>query len=410
LSVQAKNREKIENYKIKLTADERIRYYYRRNLLDMENSSGNNSSYMQFRTRLGAKVKFTPRLKAEFRLINENKSYFYPSNKYEVDEAVFDKFYILWERIAETPLTLKIGRQDIWFGEGFVIAEGTPGDGPRTIYFNAVRAALNYSDNKFDIFLIRQDKKDQFIKINNQDTNLNNNKTKPNVEAAGLYFTNNSFKNHQIETYYLYKREFSTAVESKINTIGLRLSSKSSPGWAYGAESAFQIGKTGSEDKQALGLTAHLTYSFLAKFNPSLKLEYTYLSGDNPNTAKDEGWNPLFSQWPKWSLLYTYILNNEDGMAYWTNIYQWRLINTLNFTDKQKLDLVYSYLRADDNNLGAKFGEGKERGHLFQAIYNVNFNQCISGRIKAEYFEPGNYYSASADPGLLLQCQLILKY
>ncbi len=37
------------------------------------------------------------------------------------------------------------------------------------------------------------------------------------------------------------------------------------------------------------------------------------MSGDDPSTDDNEGWDPLFSRWPKWSELYIYSLATEGG-------------------------------------------------------------------------------------------------
>ncbi|HPP13523.1 MAG TPA: hypothetical protein PKW42_12420, partial [bacterium] len=136
---------------------------------------------------------------------------------------------------------------------------------------------------------------------------------------------------------------------------------------------------------------------------------FAYLSGDDPTTAKNEGWDPIFSRWPWISELYLFAYAVEGGEpAYWTNTQVYRANLSLALTQKVKLDLAYNYLRANENGPNPVFfGTGKERGHMPQCILNWKLNKNIDGHIWVEYFVPGSYH-AGTDPSLMLrwQCQL----
>jgi hypothetical protein len=62
---------------------------------------------------------------------------------WDPDEVIFDNFYVDLKKPGGAPVDFRIGRQDLigQYGEGFLISDGTPGDGSRTFYFNAVKAA-----------------------------------------------------------------------------------------------------------------------------------------------------------------------------------------------------------------------------------------------------------------------------
>jgi hypothetical protein len=53
---------------------------------------------------------------------------------------------------------IKLGRQDLIFGHGWLVLEGTPLDGSRSIYFDAARAtiALERIDTVVDLAYIDQ--------------------------------------------------------------------------------------------------------------------------------------------------------------------------------------------------------------------------------------------------------------
>jgi len=56
--------------------------------------------------------------------------------------VLFDQLALTASQPAGLPLALEAGRQDLIFGDGWLVLEGTPLDGSRTIYFDAVRATL----------------------------------------------------------------------------------------------------------------------------------------------------------------------------------------------------------------------------------------------------------------------------
>ena len=58
---------------------------------------------------------------------------------------------------------------------------------------------------------------------------------------------------------------------------------------------------------------------------PYIQVGWYGFSGDDPRTTgRIEGWDPLFSRWPKWSELYIYSQMRETGVGYWTNSSMWQ--------------------------------------------------------------------------------------
>ncbi len=398
------------------TLYEKINYYYTNNLIDLEDDLEKPENYMKFTTAIGAQIKPTTleKLSFEFRMLNENKVYFHPRKSYNADEVIFDKFYMDISHIMDTPLSLRVGRQYLLYGEGFVIFDGTPGDSVRTGYYNAVKGSLDLEKSQLDTFVIYQPRKDKFIKINNQKRILNNTNTKPIVFAQGVYFINKSLEKHQIDSYYIYKREYDTPNKINVHTIGVRPAGKFNENLDYALEVALQFGKYGPDAKsiQAEGLDAHMGYCFPVKFKPTITLGYTYLSGDDPDTDKFEGWDPVLMGWSKWSELYTVTLIKEGGANQWSNMHIPRIEAKLQLTKNQSLLFGYSYLLADtrpyQNRSG--FGKGKERGHLSKGIYKVTFNKNLRGHLWLEYFSAGDYYASGTDPAWFFRTELVFDF
>lgn len=105
----------------------------------------------------------------------------------------------------------------------------------------------------------------------------------------------------------------------------------------------------------------------------TLTLGGFYLSGDNPTTTKNEGWDPLWSRWPKWSesYIYTQILENKGKVGYWSNIASLNVMLSGKIAEKLSFIGSYYYLLALEYNESAfTNGTGKTRGKLFTLKIN----------------------------------------
>ena len=91
------------------------------------------------------------------------------------------------------------------------------------------------------------------------------------------------------------------------------------------------------------------------KFKPEFELRFVYLSGDDPDTDKNENFDPLFSRAPYWNelLIYTqiYEVMRDSGAipGYWTNSQLFMAKVSMELTPDTKLALSYQYWRANED-------------------------------------------------------------
>ncbi|MCK4236734.1 MAG: hypothetical protein KAX38_06420, partial [Candidatus Krumholzibacteria bacterium] len=75
-------------------------------------------------------------------------------------------------------------------------------------------------------------------------------------KGAGLYFTEGSFSNTKIESYYFYKREKQQdglVPETRLHTIGARISGSPADCFSFAVEGACQYGHRGNYDRTGFG-------------------------------------------------------------------------------------------------------------------------------------------------------------
>lgn len=387
------------------------------------------------------RLRISPWIKADFskdtglymRLTTEPKYHLGPfkpnvprnTDRLDEDELVIDNLYFDANNIFGLPVDLRVGRQDFLgpntFGEGFLILDGTPGDGSRTFYFNAIKARVKINpENSIDLVYISDPKKDIYLPSLYTPPDKKQ-LTASNEQAFIIYSRNRLSQNFLIEPYYIYKREaeMGSTPKLKLNTIGAR-AVVSIDSWKAGGEFAHQFGEyTGGRDRTGNG-----GYIFVGrKYNnvalkPEFEIRYVYLSGDDPDTADHEGWDPLFSRNPYWNEVYIYHLPAETSKdsgpipGYWTNLSILKFTIKLNLAATTNLDLSYQYLWAPEKTKSTVplfTNDSHNRGHVGTAILTHKIAKNLDGMLQFELFSPEGFYADNASTAKFFRWQLMYK-
>ena len=392
-------------------------------------------NFFRLRTSVWGKADFTPDLGAYLRLTNEAKDYAlgpyrqFKTNPnrdaFDPDELIIDNLYADAKNVFGLPVDIRIGRQDFMgvYGEGFLIMDGTPGDGSRSFYFNAARVNVKVNPCfNFDLTYITDPKTDIYMPSMHPAVRgslyVDNKKvlTGSNEQAFVAYGRGKLLDNLTIEPYYIYKTEqpISGGIDStklELNTIGAR-ALYSVDSWNFGGEFAHQWGEYDSgRDRSGNGGYVFVGRKYDAiTWKPEFDLRYVYLSGNgsnfdvsHPGSDKVKAWDPLFSRNPYWNELFIYTLVGETAKfggpipGYWTNLEILKAAFKLNFTPATNLALAYQYLWAPESTKGLSStlfsNSGTSRGHLPTAILNHKFSKNIDGMVQLEYFVPEGFYS-----------------
>jgi len=376
------------------------------NTTSFDQDAGAGNSY--FRNRTSFWASWFPKQKIELtaRLTNEFKYYFVPENRhFNWDEVFFELLYIKLDSASIRPYMVTLGRQNLFLGEGFIVADGGPLDGSRSAYFNALR--LDYflgASNRFTLFGVYQPEKDKLLPvINTRDRAL----VEEDHDGAGLYWTG-KLSSYSLEAYWIHKNVYhgehrALLPESRLNCLGGRAVIPLRPQFSIIAEGAFQFGKTDSEKHEAVGGYAYGSYEtgWPLKFRKIITLGYIYLGGDDLYSGKDEGWDPMFARWPKWSESYIYSFIPESRVAYWTNLRSFFFKTSVDITPDLNFNFDYHYMQAPAGYRGVipenYIEKNARRGDLFIGRINYKFDKNISGHVLWESFKPGNFYNRLLD-------------
>lgn len=398
---------------------ERIRQEYLSNAFDLENDLADDRNHIRVRTQLWCSYTPIEDLELYAKINNEHRYYIEPDRDldfYEyVDELILENLYVKVSNIAGSPVSAVIGRQNIIYGEGFLMMDGGPLDGSRTQYVNALKVTAAFGERSVEVHALSDPKRDQYLPVvNSQNKEL----VEWDEAGAGIYYTDASLPKTKVEGYYFYKREkHEEAVipASDIHTIGARMSGSPLDWLSYAAEGAYQGGQRVDEfDIEAFGGYLYATAKLPAPLEPKLTLGAIYLSGDDQDTDEYEGWNPLYSRWPKWSDLYIYTLATESAPAYWQNLSAPYAELSLRPIGQLELVGTIYLMRAPEQTprpwRDDLFGAGTERGMLSALKLNWSWTEYLSGHLLWERVDPGDYYADGSDPIHFLRWELNFTY
>ncbi|MBN1197083.1 MAG: hypothetical protein JXA62_06725 [Candidatus Aminicenantes bacterium] len=405
---------------LKWSFSERTRLTTFDNSINLDDGAADTFAFTRHLTSLG--LAWEPRKDLSFtvKLTNEFRSWLSPKNRpNNLGEIFFDQLYAKWQHVAGSDLTLTIGRQNIMLGEGFVCLDGQPLTGSRSAYFNAVRADYAFSSkHKLTVFVSHVPRTDTWLPVINEPDPAQPLEEQANT-GFGLYYQG-SIGKVGMQAYYFRKDTEANAaapVELGINTLGGRAVLPLMDRLALTAEAAVQNGSFGNADRSAYGGYFHLDWK-MAESTPIVRVLTVggiLLSGDDPATADYEGWDPLWSRWPKWSESYIYTLIRERGIARWTNFSALYFGLNAVFTKDFKARVHYYILGAPQDGpntpaFTALAGEGHQRGGLLVSRFDYTINRNLSGHFVWEHFEPGSYYVDGADGYNWFRFELMIRY
>jgi len=391
------------------------------------------NDYFRMRGRAFGEVKnedFTlyVRVADEFReYVRHSRNMHYGETPGELilDNLYLDLNNLFWDRVD-----LRIGRQDLGYGAGRVVWEGTPMDGSRSFFSDAVKATVKFDEkNTLDIFgLYNSDK--TFSLGDPQPVGdgdyLPLNCIEPWAKGlaewgGGLYFKSKELDALPFDLYYIYaqKSAYHLLNETKmqgrsLNTWGFRVMPKITDTLSAEVEGATQYGEkdSGALVGGQMGY-AGLTYKMPldSKAQPYTTLSVLYMSGDRDrgtgrvgDTEDDRSWDPLWARYTFFESEF-YVYRGIYGVGYWSNLVypSWKV--GCKIPSKQgdhdifasvgpMFAAVKDGLGGDDGSLYGWFLRTRYDFPLLKGFIKEKYGKLL-GHVTAELLEPGDYCTSS---------------
>ncbi|MHC4950524.1 MAG: alginate export family protein [Planctomycetota bacterium] len=405
---------------LELGLDLRLREVYNSNMSVGSAPFSDDWHWQRYRFRLGGKYTITEDVNLNFRYVWEFWNFCDPEyldRSPDWRNSFFDRMNIEFKNAFDMPATLTVGRQDIILGTGWLILEGTPTDGSRSIFFDAIRYRHNLSEtSSLDLIYINQqdDLNNWLPRFDHSSSMGGRNVADWNDEQGFIaYYTNKGNEVTSYDAYFIYKNEEQSdyakhhaptrGYDAEIYTVGGRLFGALNDNWSYSAELAGQWGDRNGADLSAFGTNNKLIYSFNDDKQSQLFGGYEYLSGDDPGSSDDERFDPLWSGYPQSQRggdLQVYMWTPEYGnIAEIGNLH--RLGGGYSFKPSDTWTMVtqYNALWADEDqnaftNTGTGFtsGDSKFRGHLVSWVATYQCCKKFKAHFMVDYLFPGDFY------------------
>lgn len=394
--------------------DERFRVEHWNNLTDFTDAKDDERAQYRFRTRTWLQMPVGANTEAFVRVTNEFKRQTVPDIRFNNDEVFVDNLYLNFKKVFVPGLSLRVGRQEIQRGEGFIISEGTACDGSRSLYFNAAVFAYSWKKSKLELMGILDPRQDRFLPIGHDQHKYLN---EWDEQAVGLYYTGRDSAKTDVDGYYFYKKEindYRPATNAQfqpnraVSTLGARVVRRLPGEVSLIGEFAGQWGVQHANPVK--GLPAADVRAWAGYFNVKKTLNankklyvlggYRAMSGDDPATKSTaEGWDPIFARFPKYGELYAYSLTPERGIGYWTNMGMMQAeagitpVKPISIRAAiVSLSAFYPFTTGNPN----VFSSATHRGEDLYVRMDWTMKEHVSGHVQYEHFNPGDFYVNNA--------------
>jgi len=413
---------------------ERIRNTYLNNLFTFDDTKDDETDMIRVRTNLWGKYTLNSHLSFFLQLTNEFRPYLIdPKDRdFTFDEIIIDNLYFDWTSGGENPISLRVGRQNLIYGEGFILLEGAPWDGSRAIYHDAIKLSIKRGSTTIDFLGISNTREEERLPVIRGEK-LSNGELKGQPkdqpmndgleQALGVYAIHKCQTGARLDAYYIFKTEDPDPIipvspitdQLKLNTLGGRLAKPLNERFSLTTEWAYQFGTQGDFNQRSFGGYAYLSYLLQKQSKGAITGGLIYLSGDDPDTKDNEGWNPLFSRWPKWSELYIYsqIIETIDGakkVAFWTNTFSPYIKYAVNLSKMINFSATYYHLNAIHGRYIGDHLSGTTRGDEIQLLFKFNINKFLTAHFLYDRFFPGDFYDGPRDSGSFIRGEVMYKF
>ncbi|MBD3426266.1 MAG: hypothetical protein GF409_03425 [Candidatus Omnitrophica bacterium] len=333
--------------------------------------------------------------------------------------VLVDLAYIELKEFLYSPLTLRIGRQDLWFGKGFIIGNSLqdpsgsiwPQEYTAITSFDAIRATLDYDPWTIDAV---------YAKINE---NARRSDDDTNLFGVNVGYIFDAY-NAEMEGYWWWKQDrnpdsAATGVaittrngnaSNDVHTFGARGSFDPIEDWTVALEVAAQAGdflgvnfQNDGRNRSAWAIDAMVECRYWQDdfaWRPVAAIEYIYYSGEEDMGNRSRGVNGTYHGWDV-----MYRGKFDTAIREFQNVfYRTTQASSPSFTNQHQLLFSGSVEPTDSLTMTAKWGifwlaedwsetnSDKLAGNELDLNLTWDYTEDVSFGLLAAWFFPGDHF------------------
>ncbi len=366
--------------------------------------------------------------------VSSNRNITPGTNAYDVQ---IDLAYIELKEFLYSPLTLKVGRQDLWFGKGFIIGNSLM-DTQASLFapeytamnsFDAIMATLDYDPWTIDAV---------YAKLSE---NLYRGDDDKNLYGLNVGYVFDSY-NAEAEAYYWFKQDRNPVsstlvttgiltrngeISNDVHTLGMRGSMDPIEDWTVALEAACQLGselgianQNDQRSRSAWAIDAMIECRYWQDqfaWKPVVSAEYIMYSGDNHSGDRNistqdtyGGWDPMYRG--KFDTAIREFQNvfyqtRQPSTPAFTNQHQLLFKGTVEPTDSLAFTATYGNFWlcqgfADNNTTGSGYGVVSQNTSLYVGSevdleLKWDYTEDVSFGLLSGWFFPGDAFGSNSD-------------
>ena len=394
-------------------------------------ADGTVHDYLSQTVRLYVDASLTDNVEAYVRLIYVQDW----GNMVNNDDIELDLAYITLNDIYGYPFSLTIGKQELLYGEGFLVGDGVrPGtiDSLGTVYqydnrkaFEAIKAVWDYEPHQIDLFVAKiiegaavapvavaapvapwsNGVQPVDSDVDLYGLNWNYDGGMYGLWDLGLFYARSNIvvaSDGENQTWALSLRGEGTIPQINVGTLALKGEIVKEWGTVEPGMQPVTAATGDIENLNAWGGYVEGEYTFDNVYAPYLGLGYIFMSGDNDDSDAIEQFNPLCED-----ETYGQIAEVIYSQQYWqgtgdtsmTNASIWKLSAGVNPTENTTLDLTYYSLSASQP-IWAWTGDADDQnqyiGSEYDVTFNYNYSEDVTFGVMYALFIPGKFFEEGA--------------
>ncbi len=391
-----------------ISGELRTRAYYQENVADLNDSVDDDYGRIEQRVRLSHTAELTDGVTVGITgegtgLWGSQESAF--SSEGAEGTGDVPEAYVNFQDIRNTDWSVKVGRQHLNLGRGFLIS-----DNEKEISYDALLVTGEYPTWTINLIASKLEESQTLKGIRNRTLVAD---ADWNLYILDVAWHDENILPLTLGGYVLYGDD-GTDLERKPLVFGGR-AEYTGDIWAAWAEGAYETGDYGDQDLAAWAIDVGASVTFESSWSPKLKAGYTFASGDEGDSLGDyEGFLPLgqyryYGHSLSPSMSNIHIFNASASVQ--PNDY-WNLaIDYYHYIqDEEVAGPVGNPILTDPGIMKSTTGLDENLGDEVDVSATLNYTDGVKAQVLLAYFMPGDAYGADDDDALEIRGEILVSF